>query len=153
MEESVKKVLLSLEAQCAKREYCVSDIRRKAMEKLDGDRDAAEEVLQSLISNKFVSDERYAAAFAREKSSLQGWGPIKIRFMLRSKGVPDAAIAAGLQEIEPEKAAGRLERLLENKWKTLREDPQGKFKLIKFALGRGYDYAEIESVVNRIAAS
>lgn len=153
MEESVKKVLLSLQAQCVKREYCSADIRRKALERLDGDRDAAEEVLQSLKDDKFVSDARYASAFAREKSSLQGWGAIKIRFMLRSKGIAEADIAVGLSEIDSLKASERLERLLENKWKTLQDDPQGKFKLIKFALGRGYDYPEIESVVKRITAS
>lgn len=153
MEESVKKVLLSLQAQCVKREYCSADIRRKALERLDGDRDAAEEVLQSLKDDKFVSDARYASAFAREKSSLQGWGAIKIRFMLRSKGIAEADIAEGLSEIDSLKASERLERLLENKWKTLQDDPQGKFKLIKFALGRGYDYPEIESVVKRITAS
>lgn len=152
MEESAKKVLLSLQAGCAKREYCVKDITRKALEKLDGDRDAADEIVRSLVQDGFVSDLRYASAFAREKSSLQGWGAIKIRFMLRSRGIADEDIAEALREIDPQRAVGRLEKLLENKWKTLQDDPQGRFKLIKFALGRGYDYPEIEAAVKRVTA-
>lgn len=139
-----------MEALCAKREYCVSDIRRKALLKLEGDGEAAEEIVASLVADKFVDDARYASAFAREKASLQGWGPIKIRFQLRMKGISDADINAALDDVDSEKAAARLERLLETKWKTLREDPQGRLKLIKFALSRGYDYSEVERFLTQI---
>lgn len=145
-----KEVLSAMEALCAKREYCVSDIRRKALLKLEGDGEAAEEIVASLVADKFVDDARYASAFAREKASLQGWGPIKIRFQLRLKGISDADINAALDDVDTEKAAARLERLLETKWKTLREDPQGRLKLIKFALSRGYDYSEVERFLTQI---
>lgn len=145
-----KEVLSAMEALCAKREYCVSDIRRKALLKLEGDGEAAEEIVASLVADKFVDDARYASAFAREKASLQGWGPIKIRFQLRMKGISDADINAALDDVDTEKAAARLERLLETKWKTLREDPQGRLKLIKFALSRGYDYSEVERFLTEI---
>ncbi|MBR0300483.1 MAG: RecX family transcriptional regulator [Bacteroidales bacterium] len=145
-----KEVLSAMEALCAKREYCVSDIRRKALLKLEGDGEAAEEIVASLVADKFVDDARYASAFAREKASLQGWGPIKIRFQLRMKGISDADISAALDDVDTEKAAARLERLLVTKWKTLREDPQGRLKLIKFALSRGYDYSEVERFLTQI---
>jgi len=145
-----KEVLSAMEALCAKREYCVSDIRRKALLKLEGDGEAAEEIVASLVADKFVDDARYASAFAREKASLQGWGPIKIRFQLRMKGISDADINAALDDVDTEKASARLERLLETKWKTLREDPQGRLKLIKFALSRGYDYSEVERFLTQI---
>lgn len=150
MTDRQKEVFNSLSAQCARREYCVSDIRRKAVERLEGDREAAEEVVSELVEQRFVDDARYASAFAREKASLQGWGAIKIRYMLRGKGISDADIAAGLAEVDSAKAGERLYKLLENKWKTLQEDPQGKFKLIKFALTRGYDYPEVEAAVKEI---
>lgn len=145
-----KEVLSALEALCAKREYCVSDIRRKALDRLEGDRDAASEVVESLLADGFVDDARYASAFAREKASLQGWGPVKIRFQLRMNGVSDADISAALDEIDSDKASARLEKLLENKWRSLADDPQGRLKLIKFALSRGYEYSEVEGLVKRI---
>lgn len=148
----MNEVLDKLEALCAKREYCVSDIRRKAIERLDGDRRKAEELVQSLIENKFVDDARYASAFAREKSGLQGWGPIKIRFQLRSKGISESIISEALEEVDPLKAQVRLEKLLENKWRSLSDDPQGRLKLIKFALSRGYEYEETEPLIKRITA-
>jgi regulatory protein len=149
----MNEVLDKLEALCAKREYCVSDIRRKAIERLDGDRQAAEELVQSLIGNKFVDDARYASAFAREKSGLQGWGPIKIRFQLRAKGISDSIITEALSEIDDTKARTRLEKLLENKWRSLSDDPQGRLKLIKFALSRGYEYEDTEPLIKRITSA
>ncbi len=149
----MNEVLDKLEALCAKREYCVSDIRRKAIERLDGDRQAAEKLVQSLIENKFVDDARYASAFAREKSGLQGWGPIKIRFQLRAKGISDSIITEALSEIDGTKARTRLEKLLENKWRSLSDDPQGRLKLIKFALSRGYEYEDTEALIKRITSA
>lgn len=146
----IKEIIVQFQAQCAKREYCAGDIRRKALEKLEWNREAAEEVVASLVADKFVDDARYASAFAREKSSLQGWGPVKIRFQLRAKGISDADISAALEEIDAEKASARLEKLLANKWHSLQDDPQGRLKLIKFALSRGYEYEEIESLIRQI---
>ena len=80
--EEYSKVLNRLQAQCSKREYCSSDVFRKAMKAFDGDREQAERILQSLRDDKFVDDLRYASAFAREKSRLTGWGPAKITYTL-----------------------------------------------------------------------
>ena len=85
MDEREKKVFDALSAQCAKREYCTADIRRKALERLEFDAAAAEAVVSALASEGYVDDRRYAAAFAREKSALSGWGPVKIRTALRKK--------------------------------------------------------------------
>lgn len=150
MDEKTKSVLLKLQAACARREYCVSDVRRKALKALEGDAPAAEEVLASLLKDGFVDDRRYASAFAREKAAISGWGPVKIRFQLRGKGVSDADIAAALDEVEPEKASDKLERLLQVKWKTLQDDPQGKLKLIRFALTRGYEYSDVEAAMRKL---
>ena len=108
--------------------------------------------MASLISDKFVDDARYASAFAREKASLQGWGPIKIRFQLRAKGISDAVISGALEEIDADKASARLQKLLENKWNSLQDDPQGRLKLFKFALTRGYEYEEIDPLVRQITS-
>lgn len=123
---------------------------RKALKDLEGDSEAAARVVASLKSDGYVDDARYAACFAREKSSLQGWGAIKIRFQLRSKGVSEADIAAGLAEIEQPKAAARLERLVAEKYKLLAGDPQCKLKLLKYALSRGYSYEEVAGAVDAV---
>ena len=150
MDERLKSVYDALSLQCARREYCVSDIRRKALQRLEFDASAAEEVVSALVADGYVDDRRYAAAYAREKSALSGWGPVKIRSALLARGVERDAVLEALEEIDPERAAAKLEKVLETKWRTLRDDPQGRLKLIRFALSRGYDYEPIKPLIDRI---
>ena len=144
MDSEQKKVLDRLEAQCSKREYCVSDVRTKAFKALEGDSKRAAEEVDSLVKDKFVDDARYAGAFAREKSALTGWGVVKIRYALRAKGIAPEIIAEALEDIDAGKAADKLGKLMAAKRKSLEGDPQYKLKLIKYALTRGYEYDEIQ---------
>ena len=144
------RCLSRLQKRCSKAEYCSSDVYRKALKALDGDAEATARVLAALVEEKYVDDVRYAGAFAREKAGLQGWGPIKIRFQLRSKGISEDAIAAALEEVEPGRAADKLERLLAAKARTLEGDPQFRLKMLKFGLSRGYEYAAVEEALKKI---
>ena len=141
------KVLTRLQAQCSRREYCSREVYAKAVKALEGDESGAAEIVEALEKDGFVDDGRYAAAFARDKASLQGWGPIKITHMLRAKGIPDALIRQALAEIDSPKAEEKLRRLLEAKRKTLEGDPAARLKLIRFALSRGYDYDQVSSLL------
>ena len=144
------RCLSRLQKLCSKAEYCRADVYRKALKDMEGDSEAAGKVVGQLVADKYVDDARYASAYAREKAGLQGWGPVKIRFQLRAKGVSDADIASALQDIEPEKADARLEKLLAAKARTLEGDPQFRLKLLKFALSRGYEYDTVEAALKKI---
>ena len=148
MEERAKKVLDTLQGQCSKREYCRKDIYSKALKALDGDVNVAAEVVEALVNDRFVDDLRYAGAFAREKSRFNGWGPVKIRFALRAKGIESALIEEALDSVDPQAAVDILSKLLAAKAASLEGDPQKKFKLIKFALSRGYEYDQIRDYIS-----
>lgn len=136
---------------CSRREYCVSDIRTKLMKELEGEAQKVETALNKLIEERYVDDLRYATAYARDKASISGWGATKIRYMLSAKGVAKDVISEALNEVDESKAASRLEKLLEHKYKSLKDDPQWKIKLLRFALGRGYSYDEVSDQIRRFA--
>ena len=145
--EEYSKVLDRLQAQCSKREYCTSDVLRKALSAFDGDREQAAKLVESLVADRFVDDLRYASAFAREKSRLSGWGPAKITYTLVGKGIPRPVVRQALGEIDQDEADRKMRSVLETKIKTLVGDPQIKFKLLKFGLTRGYEYDKVAPVV------
>ena len=145
--KDINKILDNLRRQCSRREYCTSDVLSKALKSLEGDREAADKVVAKLVEEKYVDDLRYAEAYAREKSAISGWGETKIRFMLSAKGISKDTISQALTEIDIAKAETRLEKLLENKYRTLKDDPQWKMKLLRFALGRGYSYEAINKKI------
>lgn len=151
--EKSKEILLvtdRLRALCSRREYCTQDVMKKALKALEGDRHAAEQVLETLVAEKYVDDLRYAGAYCRDKASLSGWGEVKIRYMLASKGISREIIAEALEEIDGNRAQDRLNRLLQTKYKSIKDDPQCRLKLLRYALGRGYSYDEVTSVIDRL---
>ena len=148
--EAVKKTLSSLQRQCSRREYCSSDIYRKALKALDGDEEAATLVLESLKADKFVDDLRYASAYIREKTSISGWGMTKISYMLAYKGVDRAIIMEAAKDADPAASARKLETVLRTKYKALSEDPAARLNLLRFSLGRGYSYDEVRDAVEKV---
>ena len=145
-----EKVADKMRRMCSRREYCVADIRKKLLVQLDGNAAEADEIIAMLLNEKYVDDLRYASAYARDKSSISGWGAVKIRYMLASKGVSADIIASALDEIDSGKAQARLDKLMETKFKTLKDDPQCRLKMLRFALGRGYGYDEAVSIVDTL---
>lgn len=144
------KVADRMRALCSRREYCRKDVLKKVMAALNGDVAKAEEVVRKLVEERYVDDRRYAAAFARDKASIAGWGAAKIRYMLATKGIEHEIIASALEEIDVNRADARLEKLMENKARSLKDDPQRRVKLLRFGVGRGYAYDEVSSLLDRI---
>ena len=42
-----------------------------------------------------------------------------------------------------------MEKLIENKYRSLKDDPQCRMKLLRFALGRGYSYDDVMPVIDK----
>lgn len=144
------KALERMTAACSRREYCRKEIRAK-LERLEAD--DIDGIIDILVKEKYIDETRYAAAFARDRSSLQGWGAAKIRMALRRKEIPEEAVASALEGIDSEAAGIRLESLLKAKLRSLRseEDPRKlKIKILRWGLGRGYGYDEILSAYDNI---
>lgn len=156
MDEVQKKILSRLQNLCARQECCTRDLLSKAQKALAGREgyiaapDAAQRIVAALVEDGYADDRRYAAAFAREKASITGWGPVKIRMALSAKGISREMADEALLEIDSGRADAKLEKLLQTKWRTLCDDPQGRLKLIRFALSRGYDYESVRPLVEDI---
>ena len=141
-----EKMLLRMTRLCSMREYCRSEIRRKLAALPESE---AEEIVGTLCSEGYVDDRRYARAFARDKSALQGWGNLKIKLALQRKGIGEADIAAAIAEIDSEAAGAKKEQVLRAKWNALsgETDPARKqARFFRYALGRGFGYEEIKRV-------
>jgi len=145
-----KKVLDKFQTLCSRREYCSEDVRRKVLKALDGDESGTNEIMDELLREKYVDDSRYASAFARDKAQISGWGPAKISYQLRCKGIPASVISDALTEIDADKACAKLEKVLEAKYKVLKDDPQWRLKLIRFGLSRGYDYESVSEFLSKL---
>ncbi len=131
---------------CSRSERCSSDILRKVVALGIPE---PESVVEQLVREGYIDDARYARAFARDKSSLQGWGKVKIRVDLQRKDIDESTITAALSEIDLVAAEQKLQKLALAKLRQLRSesDPRvRKGKLLRYLMGRGYTYDEIVEI-------
>lgn len=149
--KTAEQALRSLMNLCARSEKCSGDALRLMRGWGVSDADA-QKVLQRLVSERFIDDSRYAAAFVREKINLSGWGAYKITTALRRKGIEGATIAAVMSENGDVDMSERLMQLLERKVRTTKakDSTDLRAKLFRYAAGQGYDFTTIKGCVERI---
>jgi regulatory protein len=106
-----------------------------------------EPVLEKLIRQGLLDDRTFAMEFIRSRSKRKPAGKLKIRSELRKKGVGDSVIGELLKEYDSTElcrsAAEKKIRMLYGLSETDR-----KKKLERFLHNRGFEWQEIQTVIN-----
>ena len=136
---------------CSKSEKCSNEIRFK----LAGwglNEDDAALVLERLIDEKFVDDERYAKSYVRDKFRFNKWGKVKIAYQLRASRIDSGIIDAALAEIDEDAYWELLVDLISEKNRTLKAANQydRKAKLMRFAQSKGFEMDLIYPALDEI---
>ncbi len=147
-----EQVLTRLQQLCSRREKCTDDVRKKLLEWKISPKDS-EAIISQLQAGKFVDDRRYARAFVHDKFNLSGWGLLKIRNALLLKKIKPSFINEALNEMDNMAVQYKLEQILSQKNKTLKaaSDTDRKLKLLRFAVGRGYDYSAAYDAITKMS--
>lgn len=125
---------------CSGRELCIRDIREKADSWGVSNTDA-EKLVSVLLREKFIDEDRYAAAYARDKFRYNHWGKIKISAGLKMKGIPADVVKKSLDQIDPVEYRETLEKIISAQSRRIRakSDYERKAKLMRFGLSRGFE--------------
>lgn len=149
--KSAEQALASLMRLCARSEKSSGDALRlmRTWEVTECERQG---VLQKLVDQRFIDDRRYAEAYAREKSSLAGWGRRKIALQLRQKGVARDIIVEVLASINGDEQSQRLIDKLSRKMRSTKAASEYELrgKLLRYALSLGYDYDMAIEAIGRV---
>lgn len=144
------QILDKMAKYCAYQERSVKEVtdKLKTFEISEKDR---EEIINYLIDNKFVNDERFAHAFVRGKINQSGWGVNKIRFHLIQKGVSKEIIDEALQSFDEEAYRQRLVEVLKAKAKTVKaaNDFERNRKLAAYAIQKGFEAPLVWDVIRK----
>jgi len=144
------QILDKMAKYCAYQERSVKEVtdKLKTFEISEKDR---EEIINYLIDNKFVNDERFAHAFVRGKINQSGWGVNKIRFHLIQKGVSKEIIDEALQSFDEEAYRQRLVEVLKAKAKTVKaaNDFERNRKLAAYAIQKGFEAPLVWEVIRK----
>ena len=131
----------------SRREHTIKEITEKLKRKGYGQ--FCEKVTDRLVSEGYLSDERFAKLYVRELINLKGYGIRRIRDELYRKGISREIAEDAMNEAEmPE---NRLKELVEKKYMRYLNDEKGVQKTINALLRSGYSYGEIKDALREIA--
>lgn len=136
---------------CSRSEKCTSEIQEKL--KLWGlSSEESELVIEKLIAEKYIDDERFARAYVKDKFRFNHWGRQKIEYMLRAKYISSEILELAFEEIDVENYSDELRRLLTDKLKSTKGKDKYDLrnKLMRFAMGRGFESGQIYAVLKEM---
>src|SRR5665648_247337 len=136
---------------CSRSEKCTAEIQEKL--RLWGlTSDESEPVVEALIEEKYIDDERFARAFVKDKFRFNHWGRQKIAHMLRAKNISPEILELAFEGINKESYAEELRKLLTDKEKTIKakDEFDKRNKLMRFAMGRGFESNKIYVVLKEL---
>lgn len=134
------QVLDKMAKYCAYQERCVKDVRDK-LKTFEIPEEEKAKILDYLLDNRFVNDERFVKSFVRGKINQNGWGMNKIRFHLMQKSIDKELIDEALEQTGEEVYRQRLIDILKAKSKTIKAetDFEKKRKLAAYAMQKGFE--------------
>ena len=130
-------------AYCSSAERCIQDVKKK-IDAAGLPAEATQRIIDRLLKEKFIDEERFCRSFVNDKLRFNKWGRIKIAYELQKRGIPASKRTEALNNIDDEEYRDILHSLLKNKKKTTTgKDERELFnKLLRFASGRGFESRE-----------
>lgn len=146
---SPEQAYARLADRCATAEMCAHEALSK-LQQWDVPYNLAIKIVQRLINERFIDDERFAAIWVRDRIQNAHWGIIKIRQSLRQKNIDSDIIHKAIsQNVNEELYFRNLAAALRSKARAL-SNPltyTDKLKLARFAIGRGYEPDLVQDMI------
>lgn len=123
----------------ARREHSRAELQRK-LAAIAAEGDDVEAVLDELARKGWLSDARYAELAVRSKA--RRFGPLKVAYQLRAKGVGEETISLAFENAGAEGAAD-LEQVWRGRFSTAPADQRERGRQVRFLQGRGFALDDI----------
>jgi len=147
-QKTEQEAYLTLAALCAQAEHCQYEMTEK-MRRWELPDEAQTRVMQRLVAERYVDDERFARAFVKDKVRYNKWGRRKVEQALWQKRIDDDIRQRVLDEVDDEEYLSVLRPLLKQKRRTTKaaSDYELNRKLMRFALSRGFTFDIIRQCI------
>lgn len=147
-----RKILQKAASFCAYQERTQDEVRTFLAQKWNTFGEDADVIIAELIVLNYLNEERFAQTFSGGKFRVKRWGRLKITQELRRRGLSTYNIDKAMEVLAGEDYEIELEKLLIRKLDTLsKEDPlKAKFKLARYATGKGYESDLIWKIVDKL---
>lgn len=134
--------MLRAQRYCATAERCRQQVVAK-LQLWGANEEQINGVVDSLIADSYLNEQRFAIAFVHDKVTYQGWGRIKIRVMLQALAIDNTLIDEAMSHIDEQTYFHNLTKAAALKKAADRD------KRIRFLMQRGYTLADIRCLEDK----
>ena len=137
--EDDKIIIEKIQSYCLYQERCVKEVKNKLFS-MKVNSKSANDIIEYLIDNDFLNEERYTKMFIQGKLRIKKWGRIKLKYELRLKGVDIKIINENINQINEEDYVKYFNEFSTNKFKLLKGSrDQKKRSYINYFTYRGWE--------------
>jgi len=134
----------------ARREHSRQELRLKLAQR-DYSRDISERVLDQLVAERLLSDERFTEQFVRQRLE-SGYGPVKIRAELSERGI-GGELAAPHLELGDQAWRDRCRATWERRFGKPPRDRREWGQQARFLANRGFSGDHVSRVLAQVSES
>ncbi len=150
----INQIKKKIERFCAFRERCVNETETR-LTHLGALPNQVKELIQWLIKENFLNEERFAHSFARSKFNQNKWGKRKIFAELTARDIDKQLIESALLSIDSENYTQKALSLARKKWDSLSKTNHDvwtrKQKTAAFLVSKGFEMEFACNVVNEVS--
>ena len=137
--EDDKIIIEKIQSYCLYQERCVKEVKNKLFS-LKVSSKSSNDIIEYLIDNDYLNEERYTKMFIQGKLSIKKWGRIKLKYELRLKGIDIKIINKHINQISEEDYIKYFNEFSTNKIKFLKgSTDQKKRSFINYFTYRGWE--------------
>ncbi len=142
--EEIKQKLVNY---CVYQDRCHAEVEQKMREFLLID-EAKEEILLYLLKENYLNEERFTRSYIRGKFYIKHWGRNKIKMNLKQKQISEKLISKCFDEIYEDDYENMIRKIYGDYYsKQNGQEYQKKAKTIKYLMGRGFEYDQINNTM------
>ncbi len=141
------ELLAAALAAIGRKERTESEMRQWLAEREAGAEDC-ERVMEYLVENLALDDERFAIGYVEDKRRLSGWGNDRIESALYGRGIPAHLVSMALARGDEESEVDRATRVLLEKGSGL-EDDRSRQRALGLLARRGFCAEDAYAAIRR----
>ena len=132
-------IVEKIQSYCIYQDRCEKEVKKK-LYTFNVEKDLQLKIINYLIDNDYLNEERFTKLFIQGKLRIKKWGKMKLKFELKSRGVENSMIDKYINDILDDEYTAYFNEFSSNKIKFLKgTKDQKKRSFINYFTYRGWE--------------
>ena len=134
-----KVIIEKIQSYCLYQDRCIKEVKNKLFS-LKVNNNLVEKIINHLIDNDYLNEERFVKLFIQGKLRIKKWGKIKLKYELKIRGINNNIIDAHIKNISEDEYISYFDEFSSAKIKFLKGTlDKKKRSFINYFTYRGWE--------------